>query len=176
MRARWAAALVPVMLVCAASGCGAPKLEALWTAESNQAGAWFGGAVSTAGDVDGDGYDDIVVGSRYDNGATLGRAYVYRGSATGLGSEPAWTAESSQPDEPFEPGQPTGDEFATHVASAGDVNADGYADVLVSAPSFQNVSNLPGRVYLYSGSIEGLAPTPTWEAEGRASYSGMSIA
>ena len=49
-----------------------------WTAESNQTGAGFGTAVATAGDVNGDGYSDVIVGAVvYDNGETdEGRAYV----------------------------------------------------------------------------------------------------
>ena len=35
-----------------------------WTAESNQASAWFGYLVATAGDVNGDGYADVIVGAR----------------------------------------------------------------------------------------------------------------
>src|SRR6185295_9065945 len=56
---------------------------AAWTAESNQAGAEFGGCVNTAGDADGDGYSDVIVGaSLYDNGQTNeGRVFVYMGSA-----------------------------------------------------------------------------------------------
>ena len=54
-----------------------------WTAESNQASAEFGCSVATAGDVNGDGYSDVIVGARlYDNGQTdEGRAFVYHGSA-----------------------------------------------------------------------------------------------
>ncbi len=59
---------------------------AAWTAESDQAGAWFGASVATAGDVNGDGYSDVIVGARfYDNGETdEGRAYLYIGSAAGI--------------------------------------------------------------------------------------------
>ncbi len=48
--------------------------------------AQFGNSVSTAGDVNGDGYSDVIVGAPYyDNGQTdEGRAYVYHGSSTGL--------------------------------------------------------------------------------------------
>ena len=57
-----------------------------WTAESDQAYADFGCSVATAGDVNGDGYSDVIVGAcGYDNGQTdEGRAYVYHGSAAGL--------------------------------------------------------------------------------------------
>ena len=50
----------------------------------------FGVSVGTAGDVNGDGYGDVIVGApRYDNGETNeGRAFVYHGSATGLSASP----------------------------------------------------------------------------------------
>jgi hypothetical protein len=69
-----------------------------WTAESDQAAAQFGVGVSNAGDVNGDGYGDVIVGANYyDNGETNeGRAFVYHGSASGLSTTPDWTAESDQ--------------------------------------------------------------------------------
>ena len=65
-----------------------------WTAESNQAEAYFARSVSCAGDVNGDGYDDVIVGAnQYDNGETdEGRAYVYHGSGSGLSGTADWTA------------------------------------------------------------------------------------
>jgi hypothetical protein len=69
-----------------------------WTAEGDQIGAGFGISVATAGDVNGDGFSDVIVGAyQYDNGeANEGRVYVYHGSAAGLASTPTWTAESNQ--------------------------------------------------------------------------------
>ncbi|MEZ4824318.1 MAG: integrin alpha [Ignavibacteria bacterium] len=66
--------------------------------ESNQAGAGVGFSVATAGDVNGDGYSDVIVGApKYDNGETdEGQAFVFHGSATGLSSTANWTAESDQ--------------------------------------------------------------------------------
>ena len=70
---------------------------AAWTAESDQDGASFGNSVATAGDVNGDGYTDVIVGRLdYDNGQTTRAAFVYHGSAAGLATSPAWTAESDQ--------------------------------------------------------------------------------
>src|SRR5262249_1666350 len=99
-----------------------------WTAESDQAAAAFGYSVSTAGDVNGDGYSDVIVGAfLFDNGQVdEGRAYVYHGSASGLASSPAWTAEGDQSSALF--GWP--------VSTAGDVNGDGYSDVIVGAVLF----------------------------------------
>ncbi|MCB0728581.1 MAG: FG-GAP repeat protein, partial [Ignavibacteriae bacterium] len=101
-----------------------------WTAESNQAGAEFGFSVATAGDVNGDGYSDVIVGApKYDNGETdEGRAFVFHGSATGLSSTANWTAESDQENA----------QLGYCVATAGDVNGDGYSDVLTGAPLYDN--------------------------------------
>ena len=69
-----------------------------WSVETNQISTLYGYAVGTAGDVNGDGYADLVVGApTYDGGLTdEGRAYVYYGSASGLRPWAAWTAESNQ--------------------------------------------------------------------------------
>src|SRR5262249_39764103 len=128
-----------------------------WTAESNQASASFGSAVASAGDVNGDGYGDVIVGAyQYDNGETNeGRAYVYLGSASGLSATAAWTAESDQ----------ASADFGYSVASAGDVNGDGYGDVIVGAYQYANGETAEGRAYVYLGSASGLSATAAWTAE-----------
>jgi hypothetical protein len=129
-----------------------------WTAESDQAGAWYGRSVGTAGDVNGDGFADVIVGAyTYDNGQIdEGRAFVYHGSAAGLSPTPSWTAESDQ----------NSAWFGISVATAGDVNADGYDDVIVGAHGFDNGQVDEGRAFVYHGSASGLSPTPNWTAEG----------
>lgn len=59
---------------------------AAWTAESNQADSNFGISVASAGDVNGDGFSDVIVGAHlFDNGQTNeGRVTLYLGSAAGL--------------------------------------------------------------------------------------------
>ena len=107
--------------------------------------------------MNGDGYADVIVGaSYYDNGQTdEGRAYVYHGSAAGLSATAAWTAESDQ----------AGAYFGGSVATAGDVNGDGYSDVIVGASSYDNGEADEGRAYVYHGSAAGLSATPAWTAE-----------
>jgi hypothetical protein len=125
-----------------------------WSAESDQATAWFGYSVASAGDVNGDGYSDVVVGSPfYDNGQTdEGRGYVYHGSSTGLNASSSWNAESDQ----------ASAEFGFSVASAGDVNGDGYADVVVGAPFYDSLFTNEGRAYAFYGGSTGVATSPTW--------------
>jgi len=129
-----------------------------WTAESDQAWASFGWSVGTAGDVNGDGFSDVIVGANYyTNGQTNeGRAFVYHGSATGLGSSPAWTAESDQ----------AGGNFGYSVATAGDVNGDGFSDVIVGAIDFDNGQTDEGRAFVYHGSVTGLGSSPAWTVPG----------
>src|SRR6185295_2165171 len=79
----------------------------------------YGHAVGTAGDVNGDGYDDVIVGTFWYDAIPLQRAYLYLGSAAGLDREVAWTFESAVPY--------SGRAFGT----IGDINGDGYADIAV---------------------------------------------
>ena len=128
-----------------------------WTAESNQAGAEFGCSVASAGDVNGDSYSDVIVGAQWfgNDLPSEGRAYVYHGSAAGLATTAAWTAEGNSPNA----------NFGYSVGTAGDVNDDGYADVIVGAPSFSNGQVEEGRAFVYHGSAAGLATIPAWTTE-----------
>jgi hypothetical protein len=129
-----------------------------WTVEGNQAGAGLGTSVGTAGDVNGDGYSDVIVGARYYDGGQEdeGKAYVYHGSEWGLSTSPDWTAEGDQPNAYFT-GKMSG--------SAGDVNGDGYSDVIIGAPRYDNGQTDEGTVYVYHGSSAGLSTTPDWIVE-----------
>ena len=144
--------------------------DTIWTAESDQLGANMGYSVASAGDVNNDGYDDVIVGAyNYDNGQTdEGRAFVYFGSSTGLQTTPSWTAESDQ----------AYARFGYSVSSAGDVNNDGYGDVLVGAYVYDNGETDEGRVYLYLGSASGPSASPSWTAEGNQNscYFGSTVA
>jgi hypothetical protein len=193
-----------------------------WTAEGDQAGAGYGMAAGTAGDVNGDGYADIIVGAyAYDNGqANEGRVFVYHGSASGLSPAPDWMAESDLPEATFgyvaetagdvngdgytdvivgamgsdrayvfhgsamglpdadgdglaHPGDAdwtsqsdqSGAAFGRDAGTAGDVNDDGYDEVIVGAFLYTNGQFEEGRVFLYYGSAAGLSSTADWMAE-----------
>ncbi len=101
-------------------------------------------AVASAGDVNGDGYADVILGAY--NGNTV---YVYQGGPTGIATSATTTFS----------GLPAG-QYANSVAAAGDVNGDGYGDV-VFAPS--QCSGFD--VYVYPGSAGGVttgAPLRSW--------------
>jgi hypothetical protein len=139
-------------------------LTANWSAVGEATNHHFGFSVASAGDTNGDGYADVVVGAN-SYGGGQGKVYVFHGSASGLSATAGWTA--------------VGELFFTHfggpVASAGDVNDDGYADVVVGAVSFDNIK---GKAYIYHGSSGGLSLTPNWTATGEApsNYFGWSVA
>ncbi len=129
----------------------------------------FGSSVASAGDVNGDGYADVIVGAR---GAES--AYIFWGGAPGLATTPATTLASR--DGYLPDGGPGGGGFGAAVAGAGDVNGDGYGDVIVSAPT---ADLLAGRAYVYLGGAAGTNGTPvtTLVSPGGANTSfGTSVA
>jgi hypothetical protein len=123
----------------------------------------FGWSVATAGDVNGDGYADVVVGA-YWYGNLTGRAYVYLGGTSGLATTAATTLTGE-----------ADSDFGWSVATAGDVNGDGYADVVVGAYLY-SVST--GRAYVYAGNGmlgRSLAPrTRRADDSGPVAYGGRS--
>ena len=137
--------------------------------EGNSAGAWFGSSVGIAGDVNGDGYADIIVGAPYymNPEPREGGAWVYYGSSTGVVTTAAWHTE----------GYWTTTEFGFAVATAGDVNGDGYSDVIVGAPCYSNPADDEGVAFVYHGAADGLATAPGWtKASGRTDgYFGTSV-
>ena len=141
----------------------------VWTAEGDQEECWFGVSVGNAGDVNGDGFTDVIVGSYlYDNGQNdEGRAFVYYGSASGVATSPAWTAEGNQ-DNAW---------FGYSVGTAGDVNGDGFSDVIVGAWHASNGHSDEGRAFVYYGSAGGLSTSPNWSGEANqvGAHFGISV-
>ncbi len=125
----------------------------------DQAGAWYGRSVSSAGDVNGDGYDDVIVGAYlYDTANSYaGKAYLYLGSESGLSITPSWTSSGDDQTDAY---------YGNSVSSAGDVNGDGYDDVIVGATYYDTANADAGKAYLYLGSAAGLASARSWTSSG----------
>jgi hypothetical protein len=136
-----------------AGGDGGPSARPTFVATGKGRGERYGFAAGTAGDVNGDGYSDLIVGA-YGASESRGQIHVYAGSPEGLGTRPVFTAT----------GEVAGDWFGRSVGAAGDVNGDGYDDVIVGA---RNHDGNIGRVYLFAGGPGGLDANPLLTLDGK---------
>jgi len=109
----------------------------------------LGLSVSAAGDVNGDGYDDIIIGA-YGKDNKRGTAYVVYGNKTSSLSDLDLSLNALDPKTTGFAirGSADGDHFGWSVSTAGDVNNDGYADIIVGAPK---KSNNRGAAYVIYG-------------------------
>ena len=116
------------------------------------AGDQAGSAVSGAGDVNGDGYDDLLIGAFFndDGGSDAGQAYLILGKAYG------WSMDTdlSAADASFI-GEDAGDRAGWSVSGAGDVNGDGYDDLLIGASDDSDSDSKAGQAYLILGKASG---------------------
>lgn len=128
-----------------------------WTSSAHQAYARWGAWVTGAGDINGDGYDDVIIGAPYyDHGEeNEGLVFVFHGSPTGLPIDASWSAEANQEDA----------HLGSSAAAAGDINGDGYGDIIIGAPNFDGAQSNSGRVYVHYGSQNGLMDAPAWIAD-----------
>lgn len=114
-------------------------LQDLAWSVSGPADSRFGDAVALAGDADGDGLPDLVVGAPGDDtfGTDAGRAFLMSGLDGHVLHE--WFGESAL------------DEFGLDVDGGGDVDGDGLADVVVGAYRHDAAGTDAGRLYVFSG-------------------------
>lgn len=135
----------------------AKGITILGDAENDQAGF----SVSGAGDVNGDGFSDIIVGAKFaDGGGTSsGEAYVIFGKASGFGQNGTIDLANLAAADGFTiQGDSAGDKAGFSVASAGDFNADGYADLIVGASESDDGGINAGAAYVIFGKASGLGP------------------
>ncbi len=128
--------------------------DILYVFDAEAAQDRFGYSVASAGDVDNDGFADLIVGAMWNDagGYTAGRAYVYSGQTGNIIY--IFTGEA------------VSDNFGASVASAGDVNNDGFDDIVVGAYSNSSGGDLAGRAYVYSGQTGEAIYVFTGEAQG----------
>ena len=109
----------------------------------------LGTGVEAAGDTNGDGTPDVIASAP---GGGYAKVYSGRDGRVLL----TLRAENS------------GDEFGRHASGVGDVNHDGFADVIVGAPGNNAAGQKAGRAYIYSGKDGRLLLTLTGERAGDA--------
>lgn len=154
------------------------------TISSPLQGISFGSAVAGGGDVNDDGFDDIVVGAKdYPNpgsngipvGAQIGAILLFKGSPSGF---------STIPDEvllaPLFGADYNNLGFGTHIAFAGDVDKDGPEDIISSEPGWEESSakENEGIVLVFYGGSNGILYYPGGQVRsGQANSNwGISVA
>ena len=136
-----------------------------YTGPTSSSKARAGTSIYIPGDIDNDGYDDLLIGAPYDDtsGTDAGAVYLIYGQATLPASDSITNNVSFL-------GEALNDHFGETVAG-GDIDGDGAAEFLIGAPQNDFVGTDAGRAYLfasgsYSGSYDGsLTATATFEGE-----------
>ncbi|MFA9421574.1 MAG: integrin alpha, partial [Gammaproteobacteria bacterium] len=141
----------------------------------SQTRAFFGWSVDAAGDINSDGYTDIIIGAPnwnadrswpgLDTGEPPGEgaAFIYLGDPSGIsGTNP--TNAATQID-----GDLLDAAMGVSVAGVGDVNADGFDDVLIGAPGYPAgdplLGSAEGGVFLFYGGVSGINATSATQAQ-----------
>lgn len=130
------------------SPAGLPSAASV-TLDGPEAGERFGSHLRVSGDLNGDGFTDLVVGAplaTVGGVANAGRVYVYFGSA----SFPSAPAGLTNPTVLADGG--AGSSFGWRLLTSVDVNGDGLRDVLVGAPGHNGAGERVGSVFVYLGS------------------------
>ena len=139
------------------SATGVATASATTLVGSGEASGHFGQGMS-AGDIDHDGYMDLVVGAPLEHGG-VGNIYIFRGTVNGVGVSPSWTIHG---------GADAGANAVSALGYAvvvGDFDGDGYDDIVASArPS--GVFYNSDRVLVFPGSASGPAPTASLTISG----------
>jgi hypothetical protein len=161
-----------------ANDCGLERMIDLSDAHvrlvGERSGDHAGWSVTAAGDVNGDGYDDVAVGAYEDDegGDYAGAVYLFHGPMSG-------SINLSRADAKLV-GEAAHDHAGWSVAGAGDVNRDGYADLIVGAYGADGAGISSGAAYLVLGPIEGIVDLADADAilvgSDPYDYAGISVA
>jgi Ca2+-binding RTX toxin-like protein len=157
--------------------------------QGDAAGDYAGFSVSSVGDVNGDGIDDVIVGARRgdDGGTNAGEAYLIYGVAGTTRGTLDLTGLAARPEDGFIiQGDVAGDQAGFSVSSARDVNGDGINDLIVGAPAGDNGGTDAGEAYIIYGvagttrgtlDLTGLAAADGFVIQGDAAgdFAGVSV-
>jgi hypothetical protein len=141
----------------------------------DQQNSYFGLAMAGGGDINGDNYDDIVIGARsytdYSNVSNMhpeaGAIYIFYGSSGGI--------NPSTPPDVIKHNENNA-HYGHKVEFAGDINNDGFSDIIVSAVGQSNwriTAPDDGTAYVYYGGSSGLNHTPASTITSNKSLSTM---
>jgi len=160
-----AAAQITASKTNPSTATGTPAHAASWILDGEQQDDGFGEVVAGVGDVNKDGFADVLVAAPRDD-IQRGRVFVFHGSTNGPARAPTWELR----------GQEAGDQLGHGAAAAGDVNGDGFADVLVAT-----LGNRPGgiernvTVAIYTGSASGLRTNALWTIRDGEEHYGCTV-
>lgn len=153
-------ALQLIGVLAAAGWCAAPVQAATITTAA-ELGLFYGDelnedigkGVAGAGDVDGDGYGDVIIGAPGSGDEARGAAYLVYGAPAkidqwDLSQAVAFTGEAS------------GDKLGSTVAGLGDINGDGYADLAVTSLYHDGNKRNAGTIYIIYGQAERFISQP----------------
>lgn len=142
--------------------------DAVATLTGNQSSGGYGAAVSGAGDINNDGFDDVIVGAPYYDitQSNEGAVFIYYGSQNGIDTMSPIVLQIGQKDA----------NFGTSVSHAGDLNSDGFGDVVVGAPFFDDEEEDEGAAFIFLGGPSGINAVPQARVEGNMAFANMGYA
>jgi hypothetical protein len=125
-----------------------------WSYESDIGYSYFGQDIASNGDINGDGFNDLVVSAsqwELDQNNGSGKVFLFYGSSTGFANLPEQIITNNDIS-----GEPSNPHFGYSISILGDINADGYDDLAIGDPKYFYGTSETGRVILIYGSENGL--------------------